>query len=70
MSKAEIDFRGKITAETEAWLETELRAHGTSKQETVRAVLHELALKKIHAAKILTALAPEEGSSRAGGGNS
>lgn len=56
-----IDFRGKITAETEAWLESELRTFGTSKQETVRLALHEIALRRIHAAKVLTRLAPEEG---------
>ncbi len=63
-----IDFRGKITPETEAWLEAELRTTGVSKQETVRLALHEMALRKITAAKVLTRLAPEEGIDRAGGG--
>lgn len=65
-----IDFRGKITAETEAWLEAELRAFGVPKQETVRQALHEIALKRIHAAKLLSALAPAEGIDRASGGKS
>ncbi len=63
-----IDFRGKITKETDAMLEAEFRTSGKSKQETLRDLMHELALKKIHAAKVLTRLAPEEGIDGAIGG--
>lgn len=52
--------RLKITAETRAWLEVESRSTGRSKQEVARDVLHQIAVKEIHAAKLLAALAPGE----------
>ena len=68
MSLDLIDFRGKITAETNAWLEAEARTSGKPKQEILRDAVHEIALAKIHAAKLLTALAPAEGISGASRG--
>lgn len=58
--------RLKITAETRAWLHAEAARTGRSQQEIARDALHDLALEKIHAAKVLVALAPAEG--RAGDG--
>ncbi|MFM2288830.1 MAG: hypothetical protein RL684_1973 [Pseudomonadota bacterium] len=68
MSLELIDFRGKITPETNAWLEAESRTTGRVKQEILRDAVHVIALAKIHAAKVLTALAPVEGFSGAGRG--
>lgn len=68
MSADLIDFRGKITAETYAWLDAESRTTGRPKQEILRDAIHQIALEKIHAAKVLTALAPAEGISRASRG--
>lgn len=64
-----IDFRGKITPETAALLEAEAHTSGKDKQEILREYMHEIALKKIHAARVLTALAPAEGRGGASGGN-
>lgn len=55
--------RLKITAETMAWLEAESRTTGQTKQEILRDAMHTIAVQKIHAAKLLAALAPVEGSS-------
>jgi predicted DNA-binding protein len=60
--------RLKITPETAAWLEAESRTSGRTKQEILREAMHQLAIEKIHAAKVLSALAPAEGISRDGGG--
>jgi hypothetical protein len=68
MSKAEIDFRGKITRATKAMLAAESLTSGKTEQELVRDFLHELSLKKIHAAKVLTRLAAAEGVGGADGG--
>jgi hypothetical protein len=61
-------FRLKITRETEAWLVAEARTTGKSKQEIARDALHEIALRKIHAAKVLARLAPDDGIDGADGG--
>jgi hypothetical protein len=53
--------RLKVTAETRAWLQAEALTSGRSKQEIARDALHEIALSKIRAAKVLTALVPAEG---------
>lgn len=60
---AELDDlkRLKITAETRAWLQAESHTTGRSKQEIARDALHEIALAKIRAAKVLASLAPAEG---------
>jgi hypothetical protein len=60
--------RLKITPETAAWLEAESRTSGRTKQEILREAMHQLAVGKIHAAKVLSALAPAEAISRDGGG--
>jgi hypothetical protein len=71
VSKGKADLkRLKITPETRAWLQAEATSSNRSQQEIVRAVLHEMAVKKIHAAKILTALATAEGHMRDAEGQS
>ena len=52
--------RLKITAETRAWLQSESHITGKSQQEVARDQLHEFALEKIRAAKVLVGLAPAE----------
>lgn len=61
--------RLKITAETRAWLQAESHTTGRSKQEIARDALHEIALAKIRAAKILASLAPPEGRAGDDGGH-
>lgn len=69
MSKGKADLkRLKITPETRAWLQAEATITGKSQQDVARAALHELALKRIQAAKVLTALATAEGHMRDAGG--
>jgi hypothetical protein len=53
--------RLKITAETRAWLQAEAHSTGRSQQEIARDMLHNVALEKIRAAKVLVGLAPAEG---------
>ena len=53
--------RLKITAETDAWLTAESRSTGKSKQDVLRDAAHAIALEKIHAARLLSALAPSDG---------
>lgn len=60
--------RLKITAETIAWLESESRITGKTKQEILRDAMHQLACDKIHAARLLAALAPAEALSGDSGG--
>lgn len=60
--------RLKITAETRAWLQAESHTSERSMQEIARDALHEIALEKIRAAKVLSSLAPAQGHSRASGG--
>lgn len=52
--------RLKVTAEARAWLQAESHTTGRSMQEIARDALHEIALQKIQAAKVLAALAPAE----------
>lgn len=69
MSKASGDLkRLKITPETDAWLQAESHTSGQSKQEIARQVLHEFAVGKIRAAKVLAALAPGDALSGDTGG--
>lgn len=58
------DFRGKITTETDAVLEAINRAEGRDKSEIAREVLHEWAVKKIHAATVIAKLLKGEGGRR------
>lgn len=55
--------RLKITAETSAWLESESRITGRSKQDILRDTVHQIAVEKIHSARLLAALAPVEANS-------
>jgi hypothetical protein len=70
MSEALRDFRGKITAETDAALEALNRATGRDKSEIARAVLHKWAEEQLHAARLMVRLAGREGGvrERQGGG--
>ena len=58
--------RLKITAETRAWLTAESHITGRSTQEIARDVLHAKAMDRIHAAKVITALASGEAYVRDG----
>lgn len=62
------DFRGKITAETDAVLDAINRADGRDKSEIARCVLHEWAIGRIHEATILDRLLKAEGLSGITGG--
>lgn len=53
--------RLKITEETKAWLDAESRITGRTQQEILRDAVHEIAVQKIHAARLLAAMAPPEG---------
>jgi hypothetical protein len=52
--------RLKISDQTRAWLTAEAHRTGRSKQEIARDALHEIALEKIHAAKVLMAMVADE----------
>lgn len=52
--------RLKITGRTRAWLQAEAHSSGRSQQEIARDALDEIAGQKIHAAKVLVAMAPDE----------
>lgn len=52
--------RLKITAETRAWLAAEAHVSGRSAQDVARDVLHAKAVEKVHAAKVITAMAAGE----------
>lgn len=64
MSQELKDFRGKITAETNAALEAESRISGRDRADIAREILHSWAVKKIHAASILTGICAIEGLPR------
>lgn len=55
------DFRGRISPETDAVLEGLSRATGKDRQEIAREVLHEWALRQIHAASVTHQLLQAEG---------
>jgi hypothetical protein len=61
MSLPLIDFRGKITPETDAVLESIHRSTGRDKSEIVREWLHRLALKEINASIELHRILEREG---------
>jgi hypothetical protein len=53
--------RLKITNETMAYLESEARESGRTKQEVLRDEMHKIAIVAVRKAKLLLALAPSEG---------
>lgn len=62
------DFRGKITAETDAVLEAVNRTDGRDRSEIAREVLHQWAMSRIHEATILDRLLKAEGLTGIDGG--
>lgn len=62
------DYRGRITAEADCVLEAEAQSTGRDRQEIVREILHEWALKRIHGASVLERLLRREGLGGIGGG--
>lgn len=63
MSLPLIDFRGKVTPETDAVLEAIQRSTGRDKSEIAREWLHKIALKEINAAIELQKILVREGLS-------
>lgn len=61
MSTPLIDFRGKVTPETDAVLESIQRATGRDKSEIAREWMHSIAVKEIHAAIELQKILQREG---------
>ena len=61
MSIPLIDFRGKVTPETDAVLEAIQRSTGRDKSEIARDWLHKLAMKEIHASIELHKILQREG---------
>lgn len=55
--------RVRITKETRAWLQARVHASGGERTapEIAREALHEIAMREIHAAKVLVALSGSEG---------
>lgn len=61
MSKELKDFRGKITELTDVVLEARSRVAGVDRQDVVRKVLHEWALREYREANVLMSLAAAQG---------
>lgn len=61
MSIPLIDFRGKVTPETDAVLEAIHRSTGRDKSEIAREWMHRIALKEISAAIELQKILKREG---------
>ena len=61
MSIPLIDFRGKVTPETDAVLEAIQRSTGRDKSEIARDWMHKLAMKEIHASIELHKILRREG---------
>ena len=61
MSLPLIDFRGKVTPETDAVLEAIQRSTGRDKSEIARDWMHRIALKEIDAAIELHKILKREG---------
>lgn len=61
MSQPLIDFRGKVTPETDAVLEAIQRSTGRDKSEIAREWMHRIALKEIDAAIELQKILQREG---------
>lgn len=68
MSLPLIDFRGKVTPETDAVLEAIQRSTGRDKSEIAREWMHRIALKEINAAIELQKILLREGISGANEG--
>jgi hypothetical protein len=56
--------RLKITNETMAYLESEARESGRTKQEVLRDEMHKIAVVALRKAKLLLALVPDDAHSR------
>lgn len=61
MSIPLIDFRGKVTPETDAVLESIQRTTGRDKSEIAREWMHRIAVKEIHASIELGKILKREG---------
>ena len=61
MSIPLVDFRGKVTVETDAVLEAVSRATGRDRSEIARDWLHKIALQEIHASMMLHSVLKREG---------
>lgn len=61
MSQELIDFRGKITPEANAVLESVNRVGGKDKSEIVREILHKWAMERITEATVLDTMLRKEG---------
>lgn len=70
MSLPLIDFRGKVTPETQAVLEALSRTTGRTFQDIAREWLHEKAMEQIHAASVLHGLLKAQGLQGIAGGAS
>jgi 23S rRNA maturation mini-RNase III len=70
MSQPLQDLRAKVTIETDCALESYARAHLLDKSEVVRDILHQWAVRQIHAANMLQASLRREGISAADEGTS
>lgn len=68
MSLPLVDFRGKITPETDAVLESIQRSTGRDKSEIARDWMHRIALKEIKASIELHKILAREGLAGALGG--
>ena len=68
MSLPLIDFRGKITPETDAVLEAIQRSTGRDKSEIAREWMHKIAEREIHAAIELQKILRREGIGGIDGG--
>lgn len=61
--------RLKITTETRAWLAAEAHSSGRTQQEIARDALHEIATRRIHAARVLVSMTGAEGRGGDGEGH-
>ena len=68
MSIPLIDFRGKVTPETDAVLEAIQRSTGRDKSEIAREWMHRIALREIDAAIELQKILRREGLAGTDGG--
>lgn len=68
MSLPLVDFRGKVTPETDAVLEAIQRSTGRDKSEIAREWMHRIALREIDAAIELQKILRREGLAGTDGG--